>query len=256
MKKLAVLFSCLALSSCFRAGNYEILSSRNTFFEYFDTYSISLYDDDNELASSEYIEENNFKHNVILTAYTGYTVVDTKVYRKNIYRSEYLTANVDGVLNCGSIPVAYRKGERVRAVGETTIDGADFIMIDTKLKNFVALVRQDGTFYNRIGQIRNGRLALLETDFVPYPDNLKMTLITTSKSVQTEPVKGFDIKYEGLNMGRLKFTLLDYSKADGDSGYFRNVSYPYQQGGILDLNGVGIRVILATNEKLDYIILK
>ena len=80
--------------------------------------------------------------------------------------------------------------------------------------------------------------------------------ITTSKSVQTEPVKGFDIKYEGLNLGRLKFTLLDYSKADGDSGYFRNVSYPYQPGGILDLNGVGIKVIQATNEKLDYIILK
>lgn len=54
----------------------------------------------------------------------------------------------------------------------------------------------------------------------------------------------------------MKFTLLDYSKADGDSGYFRNVSYPYQPGGILDLNGVGIKVIQATNEKLDYIILK
>ena len=256
MKKLAVLVSCLALSSCFSAGNHDVLGFRNTFIEYFSTYSISFYGDDNELVSSDYVEENNFKHNVILTAYTGYTVVDTKIYRKDIYRSEYLTANVDGVLNCGSVPVAYQKGERVRAVGEVTIDGTDFVLIDTKLKNFVALVRRDGTFYNRIGQIRNGRLALLETDFVPYPDNFKMVQITTSKSVQTEPVKGFDIKYEGLNLGRLKFTLLDYSKSDGDSGYFRNVSYPYQPGGILDLNGVGIKVIQATNEKLDYIILK
>ena len=185
MKKLAVLFSCLALSSCFSAGNHDVLGFRNTFLEYFSTYSISFYGDGNELVSSDYVEENNFKHNVILTAYTGYTVVDTKIYRKDIYRSEYLTANVDGVLNCGSVPVAYQKGERVRAVGEVTIDGTDFVLIDTKLKNFVALVRQDG-----------------------------------------------------------------------DSGYFRNVSYPYQPGGILDLNGVGIKVIQATNEKLDYIILK
>ena len=107
MKKLGVLVSCLALSSCFSAGNHDVLGFRNTFIEYFSTYSISFYGDDNELVSSDYVEENNFKHNVILTAYTGYTVVDTKIYRKDIYRSEYLTANVDGVLNCGSVPVAY-----------------------------------------------------------------------------------------------------------------------------------------------------
>lgn len=136
MKKLAVLVSCLALSSCFSAGNHDVLGFRNTFIEYFSTYSISFYGDDNELVSSDYVEENNFKHNVILTAYTGYTVVDTKIYRKDIYRSEYLTANVDGLLNCGSVPVAYQKGERVRAVGEVTIDGTDFVLIDTKLKNF------------------------------------------------------------------------------------------------------------------------
>ena len=124
----------------------------------------------------------------------------------------------------------------------------------TKLKGFVALVRPDGSFYNRIGQIRNGRLALLETDFRPFPLDFKMVQITTSKSEQTEPVRGFDIKYEGLNLGRLKFTMLDYSQ--GDSGYFKNVSYPYEQGGILDLNGVGIKVVQATPEKLDYIILK
>lgn len=254
MKKLAVLASCLALSSCFSAGNHDILGFRNTFIEYFNTYSISFYDTENVLVSSEYVEENNFKHNVILTAYTGYTVVDTKVYRKDIYRSEYLTVNVDGVLNCGSVPVAYRKGERVKAVGETTIDGEDFALVETKLKGFVALVRPDGSFYNRIGQIRNGRLALLETDFRPFPLDFKMVQITTSKSEQTEPVRGFDIKYEGLNLGRLKFTMLDYSQ--GDSGYFKNVSYPYEQGGILDLNGVGIKVVQATSEKLDYIILK
>ncbi len=35
MKKLAVLFSCLALSSCFSAGNHDVLGFRNTFLEYF-----------------------------------------------------------------------------------------------------------------------------------------------------------------------------------------------------------------------------
>ena len=108
MKKLAVLFSCLALSSCFSAGNHDVLGFRNTFLEYFSTYSISFYGDGNELVSSDYVEENNFKHNVILTAYTGYTVVDTKIYRKDIYRSEYLTANV-AELRIGSGGVSERR---------------------------------------------------------------------------------------------------------------------------------------------------
>lgn len=197
MKKLAVLVSCLALSSCFSAGNHDVLGFRNTFIEYFSTYSISFYGDDNELVSSDYVEENNFKHNVILTAYTGYTVVDTKIYRKDIYRSEYLTANVDGVLNCGSVPVAYQKGERVRAVGEVTIDGTDFVLIDTKLKNFVALVRRDGTFYNRIGQIRNGRLALLETDFVPYPDNFKWCRLQPPKACRPNRSRVLTLNMKG-----------------------------------------------------------
>ncbi len=253
MKKLAVLASCLALSSCFSAGNHDILGFRNSFVEYFNTYSISFYDPE-EVISSELVEENNFKHNVVLTAYTGYTVVSTKVYRKDTYSNEYLTANVNGVLNCGSVPVVYDKGERVPIVGFVSIDDGEFALIKTKLKDFVALVRRDGTFYNRIGQIRNGRLALLETDFRPFPFDFKMEFITAAKSLQSKPVKGFDIKYEGINLGRLKFTMLDYSQSD--SGYFKNVSYPYEQGGILDLNGVGIKVVHATPEKLDYIILK
>lgn len=257
MKKIAVLFSCLTLCSCFSAGNHDVLGFRNSLVEYFFTYPISLYDDnEDQLVKTEYVVEDNFRNNVLLTAYTGYTVVDTKTYRKDFYRSEMLTVNEDGVLNCGSVPVTYKKGEKVKAVGEVTIDGVDYVMADTKLKGFVALVKQDGSFYNRIGQIRHGRLALLETDFVPYPADLRMIQVTTSKSIQTEPVKGFDVKYDGIKLGQVRFTVLDYSKASGDRGYFENISFPYQPGSIIDINGVGIKVLMANKGQIDYLILK
>lgn len=256
MKNLAVLFSVMALSSCFSAGNHDVLSFRNTFVERFGTYSISLYDDeDDKLVKTEYVVEDNFKNNVILTAYTGYTVVDTKTYRKDFYRNETLTVNKDGVLNCGSVPVTYNKGERVKAVGEVTLDGVDYVMVDTKLKGFVALVKQDGSFYKYIGQIRHGRLAILETDFVPYPADFKMIQISTSKTVQTEPIKGFDVKYEGVKLGQMRFTVLDYSTAQGDNGQFENISFPNQPGNIV-LNGVGIKVFQADKDRIDYMILK
>lgn len=255
MKKLAVLFSVLALSSCFSAGNHDVWSGRNAPFEYFATYAISFYGEEDTLLKTEYITEDNFKNNVILTAYTGYTVVDTKTYRKDYYRNEILTPSESGSLNTGSVPVVFKKGEKLKAIGQVYIDGNDYVMVEANMKGYVALVGHDGSFYKRIGQIRNGRLALIDNDFVPYPDDLKLLQVTSSKTTQTEPVKGFDVKYEGVKLERMLFTVLDYSTARGDNGKFENISFPNQPG-IININGVGIKVLLADKQKIDYIILK
>lgn len=256
MKKLAVLFSVLALSSCANMVGKDIGSFRNAPFEYFSTYSISFYDDEEDkLVKSEYITEDSFKNNVILTAYTGYTVIDTKTYRKDYYRSEILTPNMNGALNSGSVPVGFKKGEKLKAIGQVSIDGTDYVLVEANMKGYVVLVKQDGGFYDNIGQIRNGRLALIDTEFVPYPDNLKLIQVTSSKSTQTEPVKGFDVKYEGIKLDRMQFTILDYSTAQGDRGKFENISFPNKPG-IISINGIGIKVLQADKQRIDYIILK
>lgn len=256
MKKLAVLFSVLALCGCPNMVGKNIGSFRNAPFEYFSTYSISFYDDeDDKLVNSEYITEDSFKNNVILTAYTGYTVVDTKTYRKDTFRNEILTPNKSGVLNTGSVPVGFKKGQRIKALGQVTIDGVDYVLVETEMKGYVALVKQDGSFYNRVGQIRNGRLALIDADFIPYPADLRLIQVTSSKTTQTEPVKGFDIKYEGVKLDRMQFTILDYSTAQGGKGRFENISFPNKPG-IININGIGIKVLDADKQRIDYILLK
>lgn len=69
------------------------------------------------------------------------------------------------------------------------------------------MVKPDGQLFDEIGQIRNGRLAVLDATFVPTPDTLRMYPVKTSKTEQTKPVKGFDIKYDGVRDGKMWFTV-------------------------------------------------
>lgn len=84
MKKLSALFLVFVLCSCVYAGNNDVFPERNEFIELFNSYPIDFYDETPEaLVKTEYITENNFKNNVVLTAFTGFTVVDTKTYRRD-----------------------------------------------------------------------------------------------------------------------------------------------------------------------------
>ena len=143
-------------------------------------------------------------------------------------------------------------------IGEVSIDGERYALIPADTKNFVVLVDAKGVPYHRMGQIRNDRLALLNTFFMPYPENFVFEPVTLAQSEQTTPVKGFDIKYGGLKSGYVTFIYYRYDvpSNDGlhDSGEFEVFSYPNKPGTI-DVNGVGLRILEARKESIDYMIL-
>ena len=164
---------------------------------------------------------------------------------------------MDGALNGASIPVVFKKNDLKQVVGQVVIDDESFLLVPTykDKSDFMVLVRRDGSLSRRLGQIRYKRLVLLDADYIPYPADLRLEPVTTSRTEQTEPVKGFDIKYEGIKADRMAFTYLDYANSQGDSGRFENLSYPNKPG-IINIRGVGIKVLDAGKQKLDYIILK
>lgn len=254
MKKFAAGLSILLLSSCLQAGDYSILPQRNSFFEAWDSYPIDYYDTDLQLVKSEYITEREFEPNKILSVYVGYSVADLKTYRKDFFKAEYVRPAMDGVLNSASIPVAYTKKEKLQVIGEVTIDGERYMLLPTKQDKAVVLINGDGVPYEKMGQIRNGRLVLMLPDYIPYPANFYFEPVITSKTEQTKPVKGYDIKYGGVKLDRMLFTYYDYSSSGGDNGRFENISFPNKPG-LIDIYGVGIKVLHAGNQKLDYILM-
>ncbi len=254
MKNLVLGMCCLMLSSCLSADSYSILPQRNNIFSYWDSYGIDYYDADLKLVKTEYITESSFETNKILTAYVGYSVADVKTYQKNFYKSEYVRPAMDGIMNSASVPMAFSKKEKYQVLGESTIDRERFLLIPAKEENVVLLINGDGVPYDKVGYVKNDRLILMLPDYVPYPENLYFEPIVTSKTEQTKPVKGYDIKYGGIKLDRMLFTYYDYSNSNGTDGRFENISFPKNQK-MIDIYGVGIKVLHADNQKLDYILM-
>lgn len=257
MKKILVLAALFSLSACIYAGDVSVWDGRKGLVERLNSYPIEYFDQGSKLVKSEYITEKNFPNNEILTAYVGYTVVDTKVYQKDFYTTDLLRASSRGVLNSASVPVIFEKNEEKKVIGQVRINDVNYLLTtaDKYSDKYVVLVGKDGHIFHKMGQIRYERLVLMDPEYIPFPENFRLEPVTTSKSEQTEPVKGFDIKYEGIKLDRMVFTYLDYADSQGDSGRFENLSYPKKSKNI-DIKGVKIRVLHAGNQKLDYMILK
>ncbi|MFV0626311.1 MAG: hypothetical protein ACK5N8_03040 [Alphaproteobacteria bacterium] len=245
MKKFTGMLAVVFLSGC---SWYEATTN-------IDSQMISFYDGSPTLSSSEYITDNSYPKGQVLTAYKGFTVVDRKTFRKEVYRSEEVRATSDGEMAGASVPLKFKVNEIRKAIGQVQLRDGAYMLLEADMPNYVILVNQEGEVYNKIGVIKNSRLTLLETSYRITPRNFHFEVVSKSSSVQTRPVKGFDIKYEGINLDRLVFTYYDYSKSDGATGYFENITFPQSQQ-IIEIDGSGFKVLKATPSKLDYIIIK
>lgn len=255
MKKSCLLLALLLLPGCFRAGDYDIFPQRNDIFTAWNGYKITFYDDGPTLLKSERIEEKNYKPNVAQTVYKGYSVLNSKIYRKDYYAQEYLKPNKNGVLNSASLPVGFKADKKYKIIGQVTIDGQVYRLIPSELEDYAVLVNNEGGFYDKIGQINDDYLVLVDSEFFPYPTDLKMVEVKNSSSEQSEAVNGFDVKYDGVKLDRIWFTYLDYSQGNGNSGMFKQISFP-DKPGLITINNVGFRVLQADDDKITYMVLQ
>ncbi len=255
MNKAALLLGVLLLSSCrIYAGEVSVWDERKQWVESLNSYPIEFFAQQPLLLKTEYITEQSRKVNQLLTAYTGYSMISTKVFRKDYYISDKVTAAMDGGLAGVSVPLMFKQGEELPIIGQTRIGDEDLVLVPTDLESFVILVRRDGTLYDTIGQIRNRQLVLLADYYLPTPDNFHFAPVTTTSTEQTEPETGFDLRYDGIKAGRMMFTYMDYSRSDGKSGSFEILDFPLKAGNYR-INDIVIRVITANKEKIDYMIL-
>lgn len=255
MRVLCWLLTAMTLSGCIYAGDNDILGARKDFFAAINGYLIEWYSNEPKLAKTEFVEENNFRLNESMTAFRGYTVLNSKLYRKDTFAERFVRPNHDGIMHSVTVPVKFSMNKNYEVLGVVSIDGADYRLINSGLKGFAALIANDGSLYNRIGQIKGNYLVLTDTEYYITPKDLKMVDVVNTSSTQTKPSKGFDLKFDGVKANRIWFTYLDYSNDEGNRGSFENMNFPLNAG-VIEINGLGFRVLRATNDRLDYVILK
>ncbi len=256
MKKISVLLSVMMLSGCFSAGDYNVLPQRNDIFKVWNGYRISFYDNDApQLMKTEKIEENNFKPNVAQTVAKGNSVLNSKVYKKDYFAEVYLKPNKNGELNSSSVPVKLRADKKYKIIGEVVVDGETYRLIPSEMPDYAVLVRKNGDFYRQIGQIDGSYLVLVDSEFFPYPTDLRMVEVKNASATQSEAVNGFDVKYDGVKLDRVWFTYLDYSQGNSNSGMFKQISFPNKPG-LIKINDIGFRVLEADDNHITYMVLQ
>lgn len=260
MRKFAIFIGSLWLTACtVHMGGDGLWPARKDWVESFSTLPITYYDTDFQVVKTELVMQRTFPTNKILSAAVGYSVVDDKAYRKILYAKEVLQTNENGGLVSIAAPVLYKKAQQVDLLGEVIVDDERYALIPTEEKGVVALVDAHGNLYGRIGKIKNGRLAMLNSTFTPYPENFRMESRTATKVVTTSPVKGYDIKYGGIKGDYISFIYYRYDAPsnDGlhDSGEFEVISYPKKKG-LIDIRGVKLKIINIRKDALEYMILE
>lgn len=253
MKKILMLMSVALLAGCLRAENYDILGFRNDIFIMAEGYKITFYEHDPVLIKTEMIEEDNFKYNTAQTVYKGYSVLSTKRYRRDVYAQDWVRVNKNGALSSPGLPRKFSTKEKFQLIGQVTIDGVVYRLVPDVLDGFAFLINDQGEFYKKAGQIKDGYLILLENEFFPYPQDLRMIAVNASRAEQTKPTEGYDVKYDGVRLDRIWFTYLDYQS--GEKGTFENISFPNKPG-LITINGINMRVLQADNDKITYMLLK
>ena len=98
MKKLAVLLGAWAATACVYAGEVSVLDGRKEWVESFNAYPIEFFNQEPLLLKTEYITEKNHTVNQVLTTYTGYSMVSTKMFRQDFYIADKVKAAMDGGL--------------------------------------------------------------------------------------------------------------------------------------------------------------
>ncbi len=252
MKKIGLLF-LLLVSGC--SANGYLWDARQWWINYTTSYSIDFYESGERKIGEELVNERSVKSGEILTAYVGHSVVSDKIYQITNYESNLVRANVDGYMGSATAPEEVHAGTTLPVIGAVEIDDVEYRLVSSNLENFVFLIYPDGSFYHKMGRITGNRLFILDAEFVPLPTNLRMEPVKITRSEQTKPVKGYDIKYAGVNLDRMMFTYFDYSKYQNtDAGEFEDISFPLKRGPI-DINGLKIKVLNADRHKLEYVLL-
>ena len=252
MKKAAIFAFVILTSAC--SSFADFWHEKEVWTQNLVSHDINFFSTEPMVIRSEMVTERTNKTNHILTAYKGQAVVYARVFAKETLAAESVRINKDGSLNSGAAPNNFRKGDTRRVIGTSYVDGYALYLVPSDLEGYVFLVRDNGTFYRKMGQIRNGRLVIMQTEYVPFPEDLRFEPAMGSITEQNRPTDGFEIRFEGIKVTGMEFTYMTFGGASGKVGNFETLRFPARPG-LLNIKGNKINVISVNNDRMDFTIL-
>ena len=250
-KNLLFVGSLLLLSGCIRADHYDLLPMKDI-VDNMRSYSVYEFKTEKNTGTVN-ARDNEIVMNKALTVRKGEAVLSDKFYDKTSFEKIAFIPNKRGSLHSLTQQFNIDPRQEISSDKYTKIDGKKYYLLDAGLDGYNYLFDEDGVFYNYAALLKDDDLFLLEGEEVmAYPVDLKMKKITQTRDEISNVRKGYEVKYAGADLGRIWFDYLSY---DGDaSGKFDHISFPNQPG-LITINGNGLRVLKADDDKITFMIL-
>lgn len=256
MKKIFIGLVLIGLSSCmYLKGDYT-LGRRNTFNDFFYTYSIRYYDMDQFASVSTETETvSDIKLNVAKYAVSGGVVAASKVLEKEVYSNEYVRPNMKGALVSYTVPVEFSDEQIYKTIGETEINGKTYRLIEPNRIGDVVLIDDNGEIYQRVGRIYNGRLALVQTSFILEPRDLKFENDMERKTKEERVVSSYTVRYLGVQNNQMVFEYATTRPSNGTSiDEQKTYKFPIYDTSVI-IEGIELQILNANDSGLEYKIL-
>ncbi len=252
MKKILAMLSVSMLAACVYAGDMDIFSGRNKYFQVWQTEKIFYYDSkqgEEYLTESKTVTEDKIERNQVLVTKLNDVMLFSKTRRTDFYASEVLTVNKDAVLSSSYTPLFIKKKSNYEAFGEVYLKGEPYLLVRQNKAGDILLIDGDGSVYNHIGRIVDGRLAILDIQFFVEPEDVVFTPVVNTRAENTEVLSGYELRYNGIDDGVMKFTFTTF----GEEPIAEEYTFPFDSQNI-EINGFKINVISAGYNRIEYVI--
>mgnify|MGYP006916061777 CR=1 FL=1 len=251
-KNLLVCAALLLLSGCLRADHYDILPMTGI-ADNLRSYSVYNFNDETNTGNVT-ARDNEIVMNKALTVKKGEAVLSDKFYDKSTFEKLAFIPNKRGGLHSLTQQLLLNPREDYVPDKYTKIDGVRYYLLASPIDDFYYLFDDDGRFYESAAIIKNDNLFLIQDEeIMAYPTDLKMNKILKNREEISNVRKGYEVKYAGAELDRIWFDLLNYDGSDS-KGKFERISFPNQPG-LITINGSGLRVLKADDDKITFMIL-
>lgn len=270
MKKIFLIPLTIALAACmakngetqqafqrFKQTSHTLIEPDNNNYwknniRNYKTYPINFYTDNNrpydDYEQKKTVNLREYARNTAVSARAGQRMVDSETYtvtessNKNSY-----TPSSGGTIYKTNSEMHIAENQVLSPIGEIKVENAYYLLFSPEQDGRLFLIDSSGQVLPKMGYL-DGKNIILSGEVVTLsPKGLRLNPASPS-TVNSNPQKHFEIKYEGMNSTNMSFIYTNY-----ENGTMQRFTYPADRK-VIDINGIKFSILRVEPDHIDYMI--
>lgn len=222
----------------------------------FKTYPINYYHGSHENLNETTVQTSvehtqEYPRNIPVSANVGQRMVGDEIYTLTTSAiGEHYEMNNDGYILNSVYRMSFNKGQVMTPLGDVLINGRWFIIFEPERDGRMLLADENGQIMHNIAHYYRGELLMSRDATTIMPKDLSIIKTTNPHQTASASQMVYEIIYKGLTENHMEFTYVDFSNGRSEKTF----AFPLDQQ-IVTMNGKSLKILKATADNIQYIIL-